>query len=53
MALTWIAMVLLTKGGGEYREIGLVEFRWKVCALIMNNRLQNAVILHGNLHGFS
>ena len=35
-AMTWKAMVLITKVGGGYRCIGLAEVIWKVCTLIMN-----------------
>ena len=51
-ALTWKVMVIITKGGGDYREIGLVGVIWKVCALIMNKRLQDITTLHDALNGF-
>ena len=51
-ALTCMMMVLITKGVGGYRGIGLVEFMWKVCMPIMNNRLRAAITLHDALHGF-
>ncbi len=28
--LTWVIVVLLPKGGGDYRGIGLLELLWKV-----------------------
>ena len=34
-ALAWMRIVIIPKGGGDHRGIGLVEFTWKVCALIM------------------
>ena len=52
MSLTWTMMMIITKGGGEYRGIGLVEVIWKVCAFITNRRLRDATNLHGALHGF-
>ena len=45
-------MVLIINGGGEYIWIGLVEFIWKVCASIMNNKLWVAITLYDALHGF-
>ena len=33
---TWMTMVLLSKGKGEYRDIGLVYATWKVCAAVVN-----------------
>ena len=45
-------MVIIPKGGGGYRGIGLVRVVWKVCTLIMNSRIQSAIILHNTLHGF-
>ena len=45
-------MVLLLKGKGEYRGIGLVEVLWKVCPVVVNFRLKRSVVLHGALHGF-
>ena len=45
-------MVLIIKGGGEYRGIGLVELIWNFRASIMNNRLRSAINLHDALHGF-
>ena len=43
-------MVLITKGRGKYREIGLVEVIWKVCAYIMNNILWDTITLWDALH---
>ena len=31
---TWKAVVLITKGGKDYRGIGLMEVMWKVVAAI-------------------
>ena len=33
---TWKAVVLIPKGGGEYRGIGLVEVVWKEVVVILN-----------------
>ena len=45
-ALVWKTMVLVPKGSGEYRVIGLVETIWKVCASIINSRLRSSIVLH-------
>ena len=49
VALTWKMLVLLPKGGREYRGIGLVEVVWKVCTSIMKYRLRSAITLHDAL----
>ena len=33
---TWQALVLIPKGKGDYRGIGLVEVMWKVVAVVLN-----------------
>jgi hypothetical protein len=48
--LTWVIVVLLPKGGGDYRRIGLLEPLWKVVERIMDRQL-NALPLHEALHG--
>ena len=48
----WTTMVLIPKGGGEYRGIWLVDTIWKVCTSISNSRLRNTIVLHAILHGF-
>ena len=40
---TWQAVVLILKGKGDYRGIGLVEVMWKVVALILNRRFTSSV----------
>jgi hypothetical protein len=47
--LTWVIVVLLTKGGGDC-GIGLLEPQWKVVERIMDQQL-NALPLHEALHG--
>ena len=44
-------MMLLPKGGGQFRGIGLLESAWKVTSSVMNQRL-SAIELHDALHGF-
>ena len=50
--ITWQAVVLITKGKGDYRGIGLVEVIWKVGAEILNQRLTSSITYHDFLHGF-
>ena len=52
MALTCTTVVIILKGVGEYRRIGLVESICKIYASIMNNRLQVAITFHNALHDF-
>ena len=33
---TWQAVVLIPKGGGDYRGIGLVDVTWKAVTVIIN-----------------
>ena len=48
----WQAVVLVPKGGKDYRGIGLVEVMWKVVAAILNFRLMASITFHDFLHGF-
>ena len=48
--LLWIIVVLIPKGGGDYRGIGLLEPIWKVIERIIDHRL-DAFELHDSLHG--
>ena len=34
--MTWMVIVLLPKGGGDYRGIGLLEPLWKVVEVLMD-----------------
>ena len=49
--MRWMIVVLLPKGGGNYRGIGLLEPIWKVMEGIMDERL-NSISFHDSLHGF-
>ena len=49
---TWQAVVLIPKGKGDYRRIGLVEVMWKVVAVILNSRFTSFIAFHDVLHGF-
>ncbi len=48
--LTSVIVVLLPKGGGDYRGIGLLEPLWKVVEHIMDREM-NALQLYEALHG--
>ena len=48
--LLWIIVVLIPKGGGDYRGIGLLEPIWKCIEQVIDHRL-NAIRLHDSLHG--
>ena len=50
--LSRVTMVLILKGSGEYRGIGVVEVTWKVCAAVVNCRLKRSVKLPDALHVF-
>ena len=45
-------MVLISKGKGNYREIGLVEVMCKVLEKILNLRITASITYHNFLHGF-
>ena len=49
--LQWVTVVLIPKGGGGYRGIGLLEPIWKCLEVIMDKRL-GVVVLHDCLHGY-
>ena len=48
---TWQAVVLIPKGKGDYRGIGLVEVMWTGVAVIQNRRLTSSITFHDVLHG--
>jgi hypothetical protein len=47
--LGWVVTVLIPKGGGDYRGIGLLEPIWKVIERVIDKRLE-AIALHDSLH---
>ena len=49
---TWQAVVLIPKGKGDYRGIGLVEVMWKVLVVILNCCFTYSITFHNVLHGF-
>ncbi len=48
--MTWMIVVLLPKGGGNYRGIGLLDPIWKVVEKVMVARF-SVIKLHDCLHG--
>jgi hypothetical protein len=48
--LLWIIVVLILKGGGDYRGIGLLEPVWKCIKRVIDHQLK-AIDLHDSLHG--
>ena len=48
---TWQAVVLIPKGKGDYRGIGLVEVMWKLVVVILNRRFTSSITFHDVLHG--
>ena len=49
--MAWIIIVLLPKGNGDYRGIGLLEPLWKCVEILMDTRL-HVIEFHDCLHGF-
>ena len=49
--MLWMVVVLLPKGGGDFRGIGLLEPFWKVIEVLMDKRLAH-IEFHDCLHGF-
>ncbi len=48
--MSWMVIVLLPKGGGDYRGIGLLDPMWKVVEKIMVGQLP-VIEFHDCLHG--
>ena len=49
---TWKEVVLIPKGGGCYRGIGLVEVAWKLETVILNHGFTESTAFQCVLHGF-
>ena len=45
-------MILLQKGRGEYKVIGIVEVIWNMTTTIINTRLRVVISCHDDLHEF-
>ena len=50
--IEWDKMVLIPKGKGGYRGIGMVKVLCKVCLVVVNFPLKRSVMLNNTLHGF-
>ena len=48
----WTTIILIPKGKGGYRGIGLLETIWEVCPSIFNIRIRSSIVLHDVLHRF-
>ena len=48
----WQTVVMIPKGKGEFRGIGLLEVKWKIVAVILHCRLTTGLQLHDALHRF-
>ena len=48
----WQTIILIPKGNGDFRGIGLVEVLWKMVTGILNRRREAAIQFHNTLHGF-
>ena len=48
----WQTVVLIHKGKGEFRGIGLLEVTWKLMTVILHRRLTTGIQFHDVLHGF-
>lgn len=51
-AMLWSVLVLIPKGDGGQRGIGLLETAWKLCTSIIDRRLKAKIQFHDALHGF-
>ncbi len=49
--MMWVMVVLIPKGGGDYRGIGPLEPLWKVMEILMDRRL-DSIEFHDCLRGF-
>ena len=45
----WQGVVLFSKGGGDYRGIGIVEMMWKAVTVILNRRFTASIAYHDSL----
>ena len=47
----WQIVVLIPKGRGDFRGIGLFEVLWKEIASFLDFRLTSAITFHDVIHG--
>ena len=50
--VTWQAVVLISRMGGDYRGIVLVEVVWKAVAIILNRCFNSSITYPDSLYGF-
>ena len=48
----WKAVVLIPKGRGDYRGIGIVEVMWKAVTVILNCHFAASITYYNSLHRF-
>ena len=48
----WQTVLLITKGGGYFRVIGLIQILCKAAARLLNRPITAAIYFHDTLHGF-
>lgn len=49
--MLWVVIVLIPKGSGGYRGIGLLDPLWKVVECLIDDRMK-VIEFHDSLHGF-
>ena len=49
---TWQTVVLISKGGGDYRGIGILVMVCKMMAVILNHHFTASTAYHDSFHGF-
>lgn len=50
--LAWSVLILIPKGDGGHRGIGLLESVWKLISSIIDARIKSTVRFHDSIHGF-
>ena len=48
----WQTVVLIPKGEGDFRGVGIVKVLWKAIEILVNYRLTAALSFHDKFHGF-
>ena len=48
----WRGVVLIPKGGGDYRVIGIVEVMWKAVTVILNRHFTASIAYHDSLRRY-
>ena len=50
--LGWSVLLLIPKGNGDTRGVGLLDVVWKVVEAVIDTHIKTVVKFHGFLHGF-